>query len=52
MPECCYADESAAGEKFVPDENGKTLGGKTVQLSNKAEFDELRKMVVAAGGKK
>ena len=34
------------------DENGKTLGGKTVQLSNKAEFDELRKMVVAAGGKK
>ena len=34
------------------DENGKTLGGKTVQLSNKAEFDELRKMVIAAGGKK
>ncbi len=21
MPECCYAGESAAGEKFVPDEN-------------------------------
>ena len=33
------------------DENGKTLGGKTLQLSNKAEFDALRNMVIAAGGK-
>ncbi len=33
------------------DENGKTLGGKMLQLSNKAEFDALRNMVIAAGGK-
>lgn len=33
------------------DENGKTLGGKTLQLDNKAEFDILRNMVVKCGGK-
>lgn len=33
------------------DENGKTLAGKSLQLSNKAEFDALRNMVIDAGGK-
>lgn len=29
----------------------ENIGGKTLQLSNKAEFDALRNMVIAAGGK-
>lgn len=34
------------------DENGKTLAGKSLQLSNKAEFEVLRNMAIDAGGKK
>jgi hypothetical protein len=32
------------------DENGETLGGKTLKLSNKVEFDILLNMVIKAGG--